>query len=506
MSTDQVSREHPIGEGTGQATRLAVTTDLLRLTRGEDELLLANAGHFDPLYVRRGGRYIQAFLSAASDLAVADTIRETFPHEGRLLDTLVTHRILVPAEAAPAAAPCACHASGRELLGQDRISLYLLLAQSCNMGCVYCLNGRETYQTARALRMPAEIARASILRYLENVRPGGTLEVVFFGGEPLLNWPLAKQLILYCEDTLAPEHPDKKLHYHFTTNLSLLPPDLPDWAKRFGITFLCDVDGPPEIHDRARPFAKGGGTHATIAAHVRQLTDAGVRVDFRATVTALNHEHLPATSRHHKALGGSSSAFVPVNPVNSDEDMLPEALIPSPDTMMAGMAQLFAERLWAPTALHPFSIYAERLRPGCRSEVGCGMPYGQTIVVDVAGNVFPCIYLVGIPRFALGNVMQGIATDPPVLRTMRKTLHVDRLEPCQDCGIRYLCGGGCPLWRLTVQDNPDASPRTVDYCRRTGCDYTRKMIELLLWDAGERSARQVLGEPAARGDPVLVPC
>jgi uncharacterized protein len=487
---------------------LAVTPDLLRLTRGADELLLASAGHFDPLYVRKGGRYIEAFLAAAGDLACPDTIRETFPHEVRLLDTLLAHRILVPADAAPAPAGCACHVPGGDLLPQERISLYLLLAQSCNMACVYCLNGRETYQTARQLRMSPKIAKTSIERYLENVRPGGTLEVVFFGGEPLLNWPLAKELIRYCEGTLKPAHPEKKFHYHFTTNLSLLPADLPEWAKRYGITFLVNVDGPPAIHDRARPFAKGGGTHAEIAEHVKRLTDAGLRVDFRATVTAINHEHLPETAAHHKALGGSSSAFVPVNPVNSDEDMLMEALLPSPDTMMAGMAALFGEHLWAPTALHPFSIYAERLRPGCRSEVGCGMPYGQTIVVDVTGNVFPCIYLVGIPRFAMGNVMQGIATDPPVLRAMREALHVDRLAECRGCGMRYLCGGGCPLWRLTVQDNPDASPRTVEYCRRSACDYNRKMIELLLWDAGERSAQSVCGSQAAQDtrEPAVVPC
>jgi uncharacterized protein len=477
--------------------RLTVASDLLRLARGEDELLLANAGHLDPVYIRRGRRYISAFLEAAAALGSAGVIAEAFPHERRLLETLVAHRILVPAnDSGPGTTPCGGSIPDGGLPSQERISLYLLLAQSCNMGCVCCLNGRATYQTARNLRMPFEIATRSIERSLGSVAPGGTLEVVFFGGEPLLNWPLAKALIRHCEGTLGPEEPDKRFHYHFTTNLSLLPPDLPDWAKRYGITFLCDVDGPPPIHDRSRPFARGGETHATIARNIRRLTAAGIPVDLRATVTALNHDHLPATALHHKDLGGRSSAFVPVNPVNSDEDMLPESLLPSPDAMMAGMAEVFGRRTWSPRALHPFNIYAERLRPDCRSEVGCGMPYGQTIVVDARGDAYPCIYLVGIRRFVLGNVREGVPADPPVLRDMRETLHVDRLTECRACQLRYLCGGGCPLWRLTVAGNPQASAGTLDYCRRVGCDYTRKMIELLLWDAGEESAARVLDEQA----------
>ena len=478
--------------------RLTIASDLLRLARSEDELLLANAGHLDPLYIRRGGRYIRAFLEAAAGLGSVALVTETFPHERRLLETLVAHRILIPADAAGRGTLAGCVGPLAEngLPPQERISLYLLLAQSCNMGCVYCLNGRETYQTARRLRMPAEIARQSIQRFRDNVRPGGTLEVVFFGGEPLLNWPLAKDLILYCEGTLKAKEPGKKFHYHFTTNLSLLPPDVPGWAKRYGITFLCDVDGPPPIHDRCRPFAHGGGTHATIAHHIRQLTAAGIPVDLRATVTARNHEHLPATARHHQELGARSSAFVPVNPVNSDEDMLPEDLLPSPDAMMAGMTELFRRRTWPATALHPFNIYAERLGPGCRAEVGCGMPYGQTIVVDANGDLYPCIYLVGIRRFALGNVKEPASADPPVLRQMRETLHVDRLAECRACQLRYLCGGGCPLWRLTVAGNSQASPRTLAYCQWVGCEYTRKMIELLLWDAGEQSAARVLGQQA----------
>ena len=76
---------------------------------------------------------------------------------------------------------------------------------------------------------------------------------MFFGGEPLSNWPLVKEIILHTED-LKKKHEGKLVKYHVTANLSLLPADLIEWAKKYNVTFLCDVDGPPEIHDRCRPF------------------------------------------------------------------------------------------------------------------------------------------------------------------------------------------------------------------------------------------------------------
>jgi len=79
----------------------------------------------------------------------------------------------------------------------------------------------------------------------------------------------------------------------------------------------------------------------------------------------------------------------------------------------------------------------------------------QPPVVDVRGHVFPCIYLVGIKRFSMGNMMNGTYPNRALLKRMYDRLHVDRMAECASCPWRYLCGGGCPLWRLTVSE-----PRT----------------------------------------------
>ncbi|HEY3359816.1 MAG TPA: radical SAM protein [Polyangia bacterium] len=468
---------------------LGVTPDLISLARGEDELLLADASILKPLYVGRGREYITRFLGAVRDLRAAERITAAFPADVALLRLLVEHRIVGPADAAAhRGAPPLLPSDPRAAGSRNAMSLYLLLSQSCNLGCVYCLNGRRTYGTGGNLRMSEAVAFASVAKCLEALCPDGTLEIVFFGGEPLLNWELAKQVIRHAEGPLKQQHPDKRVRYHLTSNLALLPPDLIEWAHRHEITFLCDVDGPQPIHDACRPAKHGGPSHAAVAGNIGRLVAAGLPVSLRATITSHNQDAMLAIAAHHKELGGSASAFVPVNPVNSDEDILPESLLPSLETVMDGLARVYRSKLWDKAALFPFNVYVAHVYEGARNVVGCGAPYGNTPVVDVNGDVYPCIYLVGIRRFFLGNILSAAYPQPAVLDWMMGYLNVDTTAPCRGCEWRYICGGGCPVGRLTVFQNPRASDAIVRYCHGVSCDLTKRVVELLLWDMAEEAA------------------
>lgn len=475
--------------------------DLVILERGDDEMLLVDATNPRPLYIPRGREYVRRYVEAVRELGSTEAVDARFPQDGELLAMLMEHGIVRQGNAPE---PCQCTCSGacgdRESIPRTEMSLYLLLSQSCNLGCVYCLNGTESYHKDSNLKMPDEVAFRSVERCLTDLEPGGRLEIVFFGGEPLLNWPLAKRVITHCEDVLKGRFPDKQVRYHITSNLTVLPDDLIEWALRHEITFLCDVDGPAPVHDACRPYKGGAPSHARTAANIARLKEAGLRVALRATITARNQDSIAEIARHHKALGGAGTAFVPVNPVNSDEAILSANLLPSPDRVLEGLAEVFEERVWDIEDLFPFNLYASHLRCGLRNTRGCGAPYGNTPVVDVNGDVYPCIYLVGIERYYLGNLMDGSYPDRRVLDAMMDGLHVDHMEECRGCSWRYICGGGCPVGKLTVFDNPLATPTTLDYCRRIRCDQARKIIELLLWREATEAARSVQDDP---GRPIL---
>ena len=475
-----------------QNGRLKITEHLLMLERGKDELLLADYLDLRPLYIRKGGKYIASFLKAVSALESHEKIADLYLHEIDLLNMLLDHGIIVPHGLPKADERSESLPEGLCFDHRRCMSLYLLVSQSCNMGCVYCLNGTKTYQPDKDLRMGKEVAFRSVERCLDTIIPGGCLEVIFFGGEPLLNWPLAKEIIVYCENSLKERHPEKQIKYHLTSNLSFIPPDLIEWATKYNITFLCDVDGPEPVHDICRPFKDARPSHETITRNIRRLVAAGLKVDLRATITSLNQDHLLEITKHHKAIGGKSSAFVPVNPVNSDEDILAERLLPSPQKIIKGMTDAYRAKVWKVGELYPFNQYAPRLVSGARTILGCGAPHGSTVIVDVNGDVYPCIYLVGIRRFHMGNIMNESYPNRSLLRWMCDHLHVDHMEDCRSCPWRYVCGGGCPLGRLTVLNNPMATEHVRAYWKRISCEYTKKIMELVLWDRAEGAAFSLL--------------
>jgi uncharacterized protein len=471
--------------------RLKIADDLILLERGRDELLLANGLVRRPLYMNIGRRYIRRFLKVVGELGSQDAILHAYPREAGLLKVLLGHGIAVPrGTEKPGNAP-GPRGSDKKM----NMSLYLLLSQSCNMGCTYCLDGKNSYQTGRRLKMSAETARLSSDRSFDKLAEGGGLDIVFFGGEPFLNWPLAKAAILHCERLLAGKHAGKKRRYLVTSNLTFLPTDLIEWAKKYGLSFLCDIDGPPVIHDRCRPFLNGEGSYEATVKNIRLLRGAGLRVELRATVTAVNQDYLVQTAALHKALGGQSSAFVPVNPVNSDGKFLPESLLPDPEKVIRGVTEIFESGLWKTGELYPFNQYLSRFKPGLVTVVGCGAAYGNIPVVSANGDLYPCVYLVGNKSYHLGNVKNGGIAEEGVLERLQQELNVDRLEDCQVCSWRYLCSGGCPAIRLTLDKNPAASGVVKAYGKKMRCDLTRSLLELLLWRKAEESASGALEDP-----------
>ncbi len=481
--------------------RLVPSKNLLMLERGADELLLLNSIHNRPLYIPRGREQVKNYLETACLMESEDEVRRAFPEDGALLDMLLEHRIVLYEQQQQAGADLADRSHlGKARDDREAMSLYLLLAQSCNLGCVYCLNGRDTYHKDAGLKMDERVAFRSVERCLESLNENGRLEIVFFGGEPLLNWPLAKKIILHTQQLSKDRFPSRSVQYHLTSNLTIMPKDLIDWAKQYNMTFLCDIDGPPAVHDACRPYKNGKPSHHRTAANIEKLRKAGLPVALRSTITSVNQDLMLEIANHHRDLGGTGCALVPVNPINSDEDILSGEMLPQAEKLVQGLTAIHQSGLWQSDDLFPFNVYASHLRCGGRNVLGCGAPYGNTPVVDVGGDVYPCIYLVGIKRFYLGNIMANDYPDNRVLDWMMDYLHVDNMDECRNCAWRYICGGGCPVGKLTILGNPDADDKIKRYCNAIRCVYSRKTIELMLWEFAQKAAEQVFSElPKADG-------
>ncbi|MGC9966146.1 MAG: radical SAM protein [Syntrophobacteraceae bacterium] len=468
---------------------LDVTKNLIALERGTDELLLVNSFYMRPLYVARGKKGVKRVLSEAGGKTF-EGLKALFAGDAGLIQMLRDHRILIDAsldrERYERTEIDASIAAPRP---KSRMSAFLLVTESCNLGCIYCLNGSGTYLKAPSSLMDPEVAIRSITACLDQLSSGGTLQVTFFGGEPLLNWPLVKEVIRRCEDGLGQAYSDKKIAYHITSNLTVCPPDLIEVLKKHKMTVLSDIDGPPEIHNRCRPYLSGGASHARSAETIRRIVDAGIAVALRATITSVNQDCIPEIAAHHKALGASNCGLVPVCQVNSDRQYLPDELLPDPDRIIAEVVKVYHSGLWDRQSLFPFNEYVLKLRPGSRQTTGCAAPSGTTPVIGVNGDVYLCIYLVGQDRFRYGTISG--AWDRRLLDEMTVFLHVDNLRECSACPWRYACGGGCPVMKLATLYGVEKTPRAVEYGRRINCDFTRAVLTELLWDVAAKVKERV---------------
>jgi len=444
-------------------------------------MLLANSFYMLPLHVKRGGERIRRVLAAASSGRAAEEMEAAFPGDTALISLLRDHRILLDKSLHPDGFDLAdITAEKIRPRPKGRITLYLLLGESCNLECIYCLNGPKTYRKNHAEGMSTQTALRGIAKCLEELVSGGTVEVGFFGGEPLLHWPVVKQVISRCESELRPANPDKKIRYHLTSNLTLRPPDLVEWVRRYKITVVCGIDGPPEIHDRCRVYRGGAPSHARTAETIRRLVQAGVRPTLRATITSANHDRLREVAAHHTRLGAASSLFIPVRPMNSDSEFFPEEILPDPGKIISAALELGRGDSSGKANLFPFNDFSADIRPGARLVVACGAPYGTTYVVRPDGDVYPCIYLVGRQRYRLGNVTGAL--DCRSLEEMFTALHVDNREDCRTCAWRYACGGGCPVMNLArIGGGARKSARVAEYCRRITCDLSRAILADVLW-------------------------
>ena len=144
--------------------------------------------------------------TATSGLKTCKKIVEPFPHEADLLDSLLHHGITVP-HSFKRSRMQNYFSESQNLNDKKTISLYLFMSQSCNMGYTCCLNGGITYRTDKRLLMDKQVAFKSIERCLDDLSVGGRLEVIFFGGELMLTWTLAKESITYRENHLRDKNP-----------------------------------------------------------------------------------------------------------------------------------------------------------------------------------------------------------------------------------------------------------------------------------------------------------
>ncbi len=346
-------------------------------------------------------------------------------------------------------------------------ALCLHVAHTCNLNCSYCFASQGKYQGDRAL-MSFEVGKRAFDFLVENSGSRRNLEVDFFGGEPLMNWEVVKQLVAYAR-SIEKEH-NKNFRFTLTTNGMLIDDEVIDFLNKEMSNVVLSLDGRPEVNDHFRRDYAGNGSYDKIVPKFKRLVEERGGKDYylRGTFT---HNNVDFTNDilHMADLGFKELSMEPVVCPPDDPYALTDEDLPKLFEQYEILAKEMIKRKKEGRGF-TFYHYMLDLKHGpCiyKRITGCGSGT-EYMAVTPWGELFPCHQFVGDPKYSLGNIYDGV-TNTEIQDGFRSCNAYAR-EECKDCWARLYCSGGCAA-------NSYHATGSINGVYKYGCELFKKRIE-----------------------------
>ena len=346
-------------------------------------------------------------------------------------------------------------------------ALCLHIAHDCNLACQYCFAEEGEYHGRRAL-MSFEVGKKALDFLIANSGNRRNLEVDFFGGEPLMNWQVVKDLVAYGRE--QEKLHDKKFRFTLTTNGVLLNDEVMEFCNREMGNVVLSIDGRKEVHDKMRPFRKGAGSYDLIVPKFQQFAESRHQDKYyvRGTFTHYNldfsEDVLHLADLGFKQISVEPVVAEPKEPYAIREEDLPK-LFEEYDKLAVEMIR--RHKSGEDFNFFHFMIDLEGGPCVAKRLSGCGSGT-EYLAVTPWGDFYPCHQFVGNEKFLLGNVDEGILNTD--IRDEFKCCNVYAKEKCRKCFARFYGSGGCAA---------NAYNFSGDICGAydIGCELQKKRIE-----------------------------
>ena len=355
-------------------------------------------------------------------------------------------------------------------------ALCLHIAHTCNLNCSYCFASQGKYHGDRAV-MSFEVGKRALDFLIENSGSRHNLEVDFFGGEPLMNFQVVKDLVAYARS--IEKEKGKNFRFTLTTNGVLIDDDVIEFANRECSNVVLSLDGRKEIHDRFRVDYAGNGSWEKIVPKFQKLVEArgGKNYYMRGTFTHANPDFLEEI-KVMLDLGFNELSMEPVVCAEDDPSRLTEEDLPIVLDQYEKLAELMIER---DREGKPFTFYHYMIDlkggPCIYKRIsGCGSGT-EYMAVTPWGDLYPCHQFVGEEKFLLGNIFDGVKNT--AIQDDFAACNVYAREECRGCWARLYCSGGCAA-------NAYHATGSVRGVYKYGCELFKKRIECALMVAIHR--------------------
>ena len=346
-------------------------------------------------------------------------------------------------------------------------ALCLHIAHDCNLACQYCFAEEGEYHGRRAL-MSFEVGKKALDFLVANSGSRVNLEVDFFGGEPLMNWQVVKDLVAYGRSLEEPYN--KKFRFTLTTNGVLLNDEVLEFANKEMANIVLSIDGRKEVHDKMRPFRGGQGSYELIVPKFQKVAESREQTDYYVRGTFTHHNlDFSKDVLHLADLGFKQISVEPVVAPPDEDYAITREDIPFLLEEYDRLAKEMIARRKNGQKFNFFHFMIDLQGGPCVAKrlSGCGSGT-EYLAVTPWGDFYPCHQFVGQEKFLMGNVDEGITNTE--IRDEFKCCNVYAKEECKKCFAKFYCSGGCAA-------NAYNFTGSINGTYDIGCELQRKRVE-----------------------------
>lgn len=346
-------------------------------------------------------------------------------------------------------------------------ALCLHVAHDCNLKCKYCFAAQGNFN-GEALLMPLETGKKAFDFLVANSGNRRNLEVDFFGGEPLMNFDVVKELVAYGRELEKTNN--KHFRFTITTNGMLLDDDKITFINENMDNVVLSLDGRKEINDLMRPTPNDKGSFDIIVPKFKKLIESRGDKDYyiRGTFTSYNKDF----SKDVMEFYNQGFKKISIEPVVTDENepyAITEEDLPEILAEYEKFSKEYLDIRKDDKEFLFFHFMIDLSQGPCiiKRMVGCGAG-SEYIAVTPTGEIYPCHQFVGEEEFLIGNLTDGIQNTE--LREEFKCANVLNKDECSKCWARYYCSGGCHA-------NAHYNNGSLMMPYQIGCEMEKKRIE-----------------------------
>ncbi len=346
-------------------------------------------------------------------------------------------------------------------------ALCLHVAHDCNLACKYCFAGEGEYHGERGM-MSFEVGKNAIDFIIKNSKHRKNIEIDFFGGEPLMNFEVVKQIVTYARSKEMES--GKTFRFTMTTNGVLLDDEVIDYLNENMHNVVLSLDGREKVNNRMRPTPNGKGSYAIILPKFRKLVEKrkGKQYYVRGTFTRHNLDFGEDVKHIHEAGFNEVSVEPVVAPMHMEyalqrEDMV--ALCMEYEKLARYMLSLTKQG----KGFNFFHFMMDLEGGPCvhKRLAGCGSGT-EYLAVTPDGSLYPCHQFVGLREFKMGDVIVGVTNQEK--RKAFEKCNVYSKEECKSCWAKFQCSGGCAANSYNFHGR-------IDSVYEIGCALQKKRIE-----------------------------